>query len=97
MTGHVLIVVDTDGTVDYSLHGDVKAVLIDYRVANASSFPDEVDALAKEVKACPAALPWRDDVLMELRRISKVTRSALIDRLPLFLDDADEDPLPDAG
>lgn len=97
MAGQVLIVVDTDGTVDFCSLGEAQVVLVDYRTAHASSFPDEVDALVKEVKALDRDMPWKEQTLTELRIISKATRSTLVDRLPLFPEEAHEDPPPDVG
>lgn len=97
MAGQVLIVVEADGTVDFCALEDPRVVLIDYRKANAATFPDEVDALTKEVKALSPLMPWREQVLTDLRLISAATRSTLVDRLPLFPEEEHEDPSPDVG
>jgi hypothetical protein len=96
--GHVLITVTADGSVDYCSIGEVRIVLIDYRDAYISPFPDEVDAMASTVKACPTTLPWRDETIIALKGIARAKRIALMARLPML----EEDPehahhLPDAG
>lgn len=97
MAGQILIVVDTNGSVDFCTLGDPQVVLIDYRMAHASSFPDEVEALVKEVKALPHDMPWREQTLEELHRISMATRALLVDRLPLFIEDPNAHLAADVG
>lgn len=74
---NAVIITVVDGKVDYVATGDVAVEMIDLSTYTDTSFPDDVTCDMVRLAEFPA-MPWRDDLLRQLRNVRDDLEASLV-------------------
>ncbi len=68
-----------NGTVDYCTDEPIQVVIVDFDAFDPdTSFPDDVEAVMREVLELPDTIPWRGGVVKRLQETKRAIQAELL-------------------